>query len=1088
MPITPVRATVLFLCVLTALLAVGAQEAGGDLRWNADLRPAMTPPATAPYLRSWLLCGPFTLNVPMQPPYDGSRVNAAAVQDFLRGAGGETAVRPVAGQVVPVSDHTTVKWTKYESPDTRVNLTAAFGGTPVFGAVAYAYTTLHRDAPGKVYLAGASDDGMRLWVNGKLVYDNLCVRGLFEDDDLIAVEVPAGDNAILVKVEQVADYWAFCLRVVDPAAAPVLLAAHQHPSKVWPSLATDAAGRLVIVTDGGRDVPSLTYPSVELQVTGAGGRVRVKETVRYRARQAINTTSWPDGAYDVTCRLQRPDGSTMTAHQTWYKGDAWAATQRLLATAPKPDSPAWPAMVHAMLVDDVRFRLGDDVEHARPEQLPGVFPALAEWEEARQFADGGQGPFHANGFLHLAYLDEIDGAPQFCRAYLPAHYDPRKQWPLVVNLHGYHPRNPTYIRWWGNDRRFDSYPDQGDVITIYPHGRGNTSYLGIGERDVLRCIALAKQQLSVDDNRVYLTGASMGGSGTWTVGTRHPELFAGIAPVYGGWDYRLELSADEMKKLTLAEQYRLESWSSFAQLESLLSTPVFVNHGDADTSVEVANSRYAVRQLQRWGYDVQYWEHPGKGHEALGCEDTLLAWMLAHRRNANPAHVRLRAAELKSAAAHWVRVEQRDDQRAVIQADAEIIAPNTIRLDTQNVLSITLSPAGPLIDPRQPIWVTWNTHDIRQAQLHDGRVTLNAVGYTPTTLHKRPALEGPASETTNTPFAIVQGTIAPDLLMRKFCERQVNLLVADWQRRQHWTPRVYKDTEISPAEQAKYSLLLIGGPNENAISRQLAGKIPLATTTNTMTVDGHVITAVDAVAQVVYPSPLNTERYISSWVPTSTAGMYFADRMDTDLDYCLVDGRNGFLAQGYFDNTWQFAVKYLEEGDTKARAEGPLRKAPTRITAQTPENSLWLAELLESSASGGFATMVRDASMTNNALCPGAGDTYRHGIAVPLRRNTSVEYDVTGTGWKRLRAVVGVERNPAKSIPEKERDSVQVVFIVKGDDKELYRSQPFHENSPAQTIAVDITGVAHLRLEVVNQAGYDAPVQSIDWADLRLEK
>ena len=50
-------------------------------------------------------------------------------------------------------------------------------------------------------------------------------------------------------------------------------------------------------------------------------------------------------------------------------------------------------------------------------------------------------------------------------------------------------------------------------------------------------MAEARKLFSVDDNRVYLTGESMGGWGTWNVATRHPELFAAIAPVFGGVDY-----------------------------------------------------------------------------------------------------------------------------------------------------------------------------------------------------------------------------------------------------------------------------------------------------------------------------------------------------------------------------------------------------------------------------------------------------------------------------------------------------------------------------------------------------------------------
>jgi hypothetical protein len=314
-----------------------------------------------------------------------------------------------------------------------------------------------------------------------------------------------------------------------------------------------------------------------------------------------------------------------------------------------------------------------------------------------------------------------------------------------------------------------------------------------------------------------------------------------------------------------------------------------------------------------------------------------------------------------------------------------------------------------------------------------------------------------------------------------------NRLSGDWERWQHWTPRQFKDSEITAADKAKYALWLVGGPEENSVTKEIAGKLPLAITPEAITLDGHA-SAKDIALHMAYPSPFNADRYVLVWAANSAAGMYFADYTDTDLDYGLTDGRDGFLAQGYFDKSWRFQEEYLEPGDAAARGKSPVRKAPVRISAQTPDTQLWLTELLETRLDGGFRSLVRDAAMTGKALRPGSWDKYAHGLAVPLRSNSFIEYDLTGAGWTRLHAVLGVEGAPASSTPEKARKNVQVVFIVKGDGKELYRSQPFLYRAAAQTVDVNISGIACLRLEITNLADYDAPVSSIDWADLRLEK
>ena len=103
----------------------------------------------------------------------------------------------------------------------------------------------------------------------------------------------------------------------------------------------------------------------------------------------------------------------------------------------------------------------------------------------------------------------------------------------------YNPANPEYVDWWRVDTRHHPIAESKGSIYIEPHGRGNAQYLGIGDRDVMRCLDEAKRRFSVDADRVYLTGESMGGHGTWAIVTRHPDVFAAAAPVFGGWDFRI---------------------------------------------------------------------------------------------------------------------------------------------------------------------------------------------------------------------------------------------------------------------------------------------------------------------------------------------------------------------------------------------------------------------------------------------------------------------------------------------------------------------------------------------------------------------
>ena len=262
--------------------------------------------------------------------------------------------------------------------------------------------------------------------------------------------------------------------------------------------------------------------------------------------------------------------------------------------------------------------------------------------------------------------------------------------------------------------------------------------------------------------------------------------------------------------------------------ESLVNTPVYVHHGDIDQAVNVDWSRWGVKLLQRWGYDVRYHEYPGKGHEALAVTNSALSveWFLKHRRDPNPRKVRIRSAELRNAAAWWARVQQAETPLDFMRVDAEVIDRNVIRLDTDNVLDIVLTPGPALVDPAQPVSVVWNGV-ARDMRITDGALRLTSPGYKPAPLHKTPKLPGGSSDFFMTPFAVVVGTSSKDPDMVALCKAKAQAFVDAWKDWQKQTPRVFLDTEITDADLKRYSLILIGGADANRVTAKFAAKVPL---------------------------------------------------------------------------------------------------------------------------------------------------------------------------------------------------------------------------------------------------------------------
>lgn len=117
---------------------------------------------------------------------------------------------------------------------------------------------------------------------------------------------------------------------------------------------------------------------------------------------------------------------------------------------------------------------------------------------------------------------------------------------------------------------------------------------------------------TTDTNRVYATGISMGGYGTWDIICRRPEVFAAALPICGGAD--------------------------LAQAPRIASMPIWTIHGSKDTSVPVSRSRSMMSALWAAGSDAHYWEHPDAPHNVWTRtyqNGEVLSWFFAQTKSAS---------------------------------------------------------------------------------------------------------------------------------------------------------------------------------------------------------------------------------------------------------------------------------------------------------------------------------------------------------------------------------------------------------------------------------------------------------------------
>lgn len=197
--------------------------------------------------------------------------------------------------------------------------------------------------------------------------------------------------------------------------------------------------------------------------------------------------------------------------------------------------------------------------------------------------------------------------------YLPPDYgkDQSKKFPLIMFLHGSGERGSDVnkVKTHGPPKLIEKDADSPVKQFIVVSPQCPQSQRGWNAFDLNALLDDVLAKYNVDQDRVYLTGLSMGGFGTWEWATRNPERFAAIAPMCGGGNTALARRIAKM--------------------------PIWVFHGDADPTVNVKNSDSMVEALKAAGNDIKYTRYPGVGHDCWTQSynnKELFEWFLQHKR------------------------------------------------------------------------------------------------------------------------------------------------------------------------------------------------------------------------------------------------------------------------------------------------------------------------------------------------------------------------------------------------------------------------------------------------------------------------
>src|SRR5262245_20037404 len=209
----------------------------------------------------------------------------------------------------------------------------------------------------------------------------------------------------------------------------------------------------------------------------------------------------------------------------------------------------------------------------------------------------------------------------------PRPFDPAQKYPLVIFLHGAGERgddNYKQLVHGMNDFASDEIMAKYPAFVIAPQCPEGQAWGGINRlarvptpaneltpalAATLEAVDALCREFPIDDKRIYITGLSMGGYGTWNALANRTELFAAAAPICGGGEVT---SASKIKDI-----------------------PIWAFHGDKDTTVPPEQSREMISALKAAGGNPKYTEYAGVGHNSWAqsySDPALYEWLFAQRK------------------------------------------------------------------------------------------------------------------------------------------------------------------------------------------------------------------------------------------------------------------------------------------------------------------------------------------------------------------------------------------------------------------------------------------------------------------------
>ncbi|MBI5394823.1 MAG: prolyl oligopeptidase family serine peptidase [Verrucomicrobia bacterium] len=516
------------------------------------------------------------------------------------------------------------------------------------------------------------------------------------------------------------------------------------------------------------------------------------------------------------------------------------------------------------------------------------------------------------GRLVRAYRSRVDGSVQPYGLIIPDSYDGKKPVRLDLVLHG---RGSTlnevsFLASHDVDTKSKPVPPEQNYITLEVFGRVNNAYRWAGETDVFEALESVQKRYKIDEKRIVLRGFSMGGAGAWHLGLHYPDKWAAVEAGAGFTDTKKYAKLDTLppwQEKTLhiydAEDYALNAFN----------VPWVAYAGEDDPAIRCT---IAMREaLEREGFKFEpvglNWlttdlraifligpKTPHRWHpESKAASDKFINDAVANQSRP-PKYIRFVTYTTRYNRCHWLWIGalEKHYERAEVEARgsedcrqlivktcniSRLTVPHpsgeqTVAIDAEQFVLPERARPATEFEKKNGCWTVKARAGDMQPTPSNSKLApdlnpwdVKVVSSWSRTNVKQRGLQGPIDDAFMDSFVCVRPTGAPNnASANDGAKARQELFAKEFSKWMRGDVRVKDDAALTKDDIANHNLILFGDPASNRLIAQIADKLPIRWTKDTITLHAprsnapRSFSAADHVLVMIYPNPLNPRRYV----------------------------------------------------------------------------------------------------------------------------------------------------------------------------------------------------------------------------------